>query len=93
MKFATGAATHTGLVRANNEDAFLVDTEHQLYAVADVADQHLLRARNHQCGHRRAHAGQLVARGRRGHARRHDQCNDDPFSAACHVSADPTHPW
>ena len=27
MKFATGAATHTGLVRANNEDAFLVDTE------------------------------------------------------------------
>jgi protein phosphatase len=40
MKFATGAATHTGLVRANNEDAFLVDTEHQLYAVADGIGGH-----------------------------------------------------
>ena len=40
MKFATGASTHTGLVRANNEDAFLVDSAHQLYAVADGIGGH-----------------------------------------------------
>jgi PPM family protein phosphatase len=40
MRFATGAATHAGLVRANNEDAFLVDTAHQLYAVADGIGGH-----------------------------------------------------
>ena len=40
MKFATGASTHTGLVRGNNEDAFLVDAAHQLYAVADGIGGH-----------------------------------------------------
>ncbi len=40
MKFATGSATHTGLVRGNNEDAFLVDDAHQLYAVADGIGGH-----------------------------------------------------
>jgi len=40
MKLATGSATDTGLVRGNNEDAFLVDGEHQLYAVADGMGGH-----------------------------------------------------
>jgi len=40
MKFATGASTHTGLVRGNNEDAFLVDAAHDLYAVADGIGGH-----------------------------------------------------
>ena len=40
MKFATGAATHTGLVRDNNEDAFLVDDARALYAVADGIGGH-----------------------------------------------------
>ena len=40
MRFATGSATHTGLVRANNEDSYLVDGDHQLYAVADGIGGH-----------------------------------------------------
>ena len=40
MKLATGSATDTGLVRGNNEDAFLVDGAHQLYAVADGMGGH-----------------------------------------------------
>ena len=40
MKFATGSATDTGLVRGNNEDSFLVDGAHQLFAVADGMGGH-----------------------------------------------------
>ena len=40
MKLATGSATDTGLVRGNNEDTFLVDNEHVLYAVADGMGGH-----------------------------------------------------
>ena len=40
MKLATGSATDTGLVRGNNEDAFLVDGAHQLFAVADGMGGH-----------------------------------------------------
>jgi protein phosphatase len=40
MKFATGSATDTGLVRGNNEDAFLVDGTHNLFAVADGIGGH-----------------------------------------------------
>jgi serine/threonine protein phosphatase PrpC len=40
MRFATGSATDTGLVRGNNEDSFLVDDAHNLYAVADGMGGH-----------------------------------------------------
>jgi protein phosphatase len=40
MKLAAGSATHTGLVRTNNEDSFLVDNEHVLYAIADGMGGH-----------------------------------------------------
>jgi protein phosphatase len=41
VRFATGRATHQGRVRANNEDAYLVDEEHRLFAVADGMGGHL----------------------------------------------------
>ena len=40
MRLATGSATDTGLVRGNNEDSFLVDGAHQLFAVADGMGGH-----------------------------------------------------
>jgi serine/threonine protein phosphatase PrpC len=40
MKLANGSATHTGLVRGNNEDSYLVDDAHQLFAVADGIGGH-----------------------------------------------------
>jgi serine/threonine protein phosphatase PrpC len=40
MKLAAGSATHTGLVRTNNEDSFLVDNEHVLFAIADGMGGH-----------------------------------------------------
>ena len=40
MRLATGSATDTGLVRTNNEDTYLVDDEHVLYAVADGMGGH-----------------------------------------------------
>ena len=40
MRFAVGSATHQGQVRENNEDAFLVDNERELYAVADGMGGH-----------------------------------------------------
>ena len=40
MKLAAGSATHTGLVRGNNEDSFLVDDVHVLYAIADGMGGH-----------------------------------------------------
>jgi protein phosphatase len=40
MKFSTGSATHTGLVRGNNEDSLLVDGAHQLFAIADGMGGH-----------------------------------------------------
>jgi|tagenome__1003787_1003787.scaffolds.fasta_scaffold20953100_3 serine/threonine protein phosphatase PrpC len=40
MKLVAGSATDTGLVRSNNEDSFLVDDEHVLYAIADGMGGH-----------------------------------------------------
>ena len=40
VRLATGSATDTGLVRSNNEDSFLVDDEHVLFAVADGMGGH-----------------------------------------------------
>jgi serine/threonine protein phosphatase PrpC len=40
MRIATGFATHTGLVRTNNEDSYLIDDAHQLFAVADGVGGH-----------------------------------------------------
>ena len=40
MRLAAGSATDTGLVRSNNEDSFLVDDDHVLYAIADGMGGH-----------------------------------------------------
>jgi protein phosphatase len=40
VKFAIGHATHQGQVRDNNEDAFLIDDAHDLYAIADGMGGH-----------------------------------------------------
>jgi len=40
VKLAPGSMSHTGLVRGNNEDAFLVDPGHALFAVADGVGGH-----------------------------------------------------
>ena len=40
MRFAVGSATDQGQLRENNEDAFLVDAERELYAVADGMGGH-----------------------------------------------------
>jgi len=40
VRLASGSFSHTGLVRGNNEDSFVVDNEHVLYAVADGMGGH-----------------------------------------------------
>jgi protein phosphatase len=40
VRLASGSSTHTGLVRGNNEDSYLVDDDHDLYAVADGMGGH-----------------------------------------------------
>ena len=40
MKLAAASATHQGLVRSNNEDAFLIDDQRALFAVADGVGGH-----------------------------------------------------
>ena len=40
MRLASGSFSHTGLVRGNNEDAYLVDVDHMLFAVADGVGGH-----------------------------------------------------
>jgi protein phosphatase len=40
VRLASGSATHTGLVRGNNEDSYLVDDEHVLFAIADGMGGH-----------------------------------------------------
>jgi serine/threonine protein phosphatase PrpC len=40
VRLAAGSLSHTGLVRGNNEDAFLVDKDHVLFAVADGVGGH-----------------------------------------------------
>jgi protein phosphatase len=40
VKFTIGHATHQGQVRDNNEDAFLIDDAHDLYAIADGMGGH-----------------------------------------------------
>ena len=40
MKLAAASATDQGLVRSNNEDAFLIDDQRALFAVADGMGGH-----------------------------------------------------
>jgi serine/threonine protein phosphatase PrpC len=40
VRLASGSFSHTGLVRGNNEDSFVVDNEHVLFAVADGMGGH-----------------------------------------------------
>jgi protein phosphatase len=40
VRLASGSFSHTGLVRGNNEDAFVDDNEHVLFAVADGMGGH-----------------------------------------------------
>jgi protein phosphatase len=40
VRVASGSFSHTGLVRGNNEDSFLVDNDHMLFAVADGVGGH-----------------------------------------------------
>jgi PPM family protein phosphatase len=40
LRLATGSSTDTGLHRGNNEDSFLVDEEHVVFAVADGMGGH-----------------------------------------------------
>ncbi len=40
MRLASGWSSHTGLVRGNNEDSFIVDDDHVLFAVADGMGGH-----------------------------------------------------
>jgi serine/threonine protein phosphatase PrpC len=40
VKLAAASATHQGLVRSNNEDAFLIDDQRALFAVADGMGGH-----------------------------------------------------
>jgi serine/threonine protein phosphatase PrpC len=40
VRLIAGSATHQGQVRSNNEDAYLVDTDHELYAIADGMGGH-----------------------------------------------------
>ena len=40
MRLASGSFSHTGLVRGNNEDAYLADDAHVLFAVADGMGGH-----------------------------------------------------
>jgi PPM family protein phosphatase len=40
VRLATGRATDTGQLRTNNEDAFLIDEQHSLYALADGMGGH-----------------------------------------------------
>ncbi|HET9728815.1 MAG TPA: protein phosphatase 2C domain-containing protein, partial [Acidimicrobiia bacterium] len=40
MRLESGAATHQGQVRENNEDAYLIDDERALFAVADGMGGH-----------------------------------------------------
>src|SRR3954452_17312526 len=40
MKLSTGASTHQGQIRGNNEDAFIVDDQRALFAVADGMGGH-----------------------------------------------------
>jgi protein phosphatase len=40
VRLVSGSSSHTGLIRGNNEDSFLVDDDHVLFAVADGMGGH-----------------------------------------------------